>query len=312
MNYNYSICIEYSPMYECINSFYTFIYYKHMKSIRLGTEWYERTKQALPPSFATDLEDHRWEVLHRVVLLISQCPSRDSVEGFLDWLVQQPPGELYELLAPWVTSIPLNLGEIRDKSVDLLSNWNQYYFRHVDPAILTQLKQEATQLISLAQRVSPIELIEQKTHGIVIEPSEHLRQVILLPQYHSYPSTVLDFYGNIATCLYPFKGTNNEEKQRIEHILQMSQCLSDEKRLRILMYIAEGPRTLSEIHQHAKLAKSTVHHHVTALRRAGFIRVHYVDNTTNCIPSHYTIRENKWSELGSELQALLTERRRDL
>ncbi|MGC5325568.1 ArsR/SmtB family transcription factor [Brevibacillus sp. SYSU BS000544] len=309
MNKMYSICTEYSPVYECITSFYTFIHYKHVKSVRMGQDWYERTKQQLPPSFAAELEDERWEVLHRVVLLIPQCPAKNTVEDFLHWLAQLPAGQLYELLAPWVTTMPLNLSEVRDKSVSLLRNWNRYYFQHFDPAILSQLEKEANQLTRQSEQMSPIDLIEEKTNGIVIEPSDHLRQVILIPQYHSYPSSVLDFYGNAATCLYPTRCPGDEEVQRVEHILQMSQCLSDEKRLRILMYIAEGPRTLREIHQHSKLAKSTVHHHVTALRKVGFIRVHYVDNTTHCIPAYYSLRKGQWNELASELQALLGDRR---
>lgn len=302
MNKSYSICIEYSPAYELVASFYAYTFHSNLKNYRLGLEWYEETKLKLPPSLADELADERWEVLHRVVLLIAQCPQKESVEGFLQWLKTLPVGDLYERLAPWVNAIPLNLGEIRDQSLHLLSSWNEHYFRHLEPSILTFLSEEAHLLHSRSIQSAPIQLIDEVTNGLCIEPTGQLQQVILIPQYHCYPATILDFYRGKATCMYPARPFEPTEDTSTQQLLQWAQSLADEKRIRILLYLAGGARTLSEIQQHVKLAKSTVHHHITTLRRAGMIRSHFIDNTT---PAYYSLRESFIDGFHRKLEQLL-------
>ncbi|UFJ42012.1 winged helix-turn-helix domain-containing protein [Brevibacillus humidisoli] len=286
MNTKYSIKVECSPAYELLVSFYVYSYHRNIKWTDLGTAWKEETRRRLPAAYARQLEDERWEVLHRMVLLISQCPHKQSVEGFLAWLEQLPPGEIYERLVPWVRSIPLDLGDIRDRSLYLLSEWNQHYFRHLPAELLSRLEQEAVRTTALVQEQQPIDLVEQLTDGMRIEPVAELRQVILIPQYHCAPSTILDFFRGMATCLYPISPEPLHDP--VGELLPLAQCLADEKRLRILHFLAEKPRTLIEIHQQVGLAKSTVHHHITSLRRAGMIRSHYVGDTT---PAYYSLRE---------------------
>lgn len=279
MNNKYSMTIDYSPAYELVTSFYTFILKKDLKSLRLGNDWWEETKEKLPASFARELEDERWEILHRTVLLISQCPQKETASGFLSWFERLPAGELYERLAPRVQSIPLHLSEIRDRSHYLLAQWHEHYFTHVSPEILTQLQHEAKVKSKLAEDSAPIDVIEQLTNGMRIEPTDQLQQVILVPQYHCYPTNIIDFYRGMATCLYPAKlPAISEDPASV--FLQRAQCVADEKRLEILRYLAKGPRTLIGLHQHVKLAKSTVHHHITTLRRSGLIRSHFIDHTT--------------------------------
>jgi DNA-binding transcriptional ArsR family regulator len=305
MNSLYSIQIEYSPAYELVVSFYACINHKNLKSPQLGSEWLTETMRKLPAAFAQELKDERWEVLHRTVLLISQCPHKETAEAFLRWLEQLPAGELYERLAPWVSSIPLHLGEIRDRSVYLLSQWNEHYFRDVDPVVLQKLQEDAVLRAEQAKSHPPVELIEEVTNGMRIEPTGQLKQVVLAPQYHCRPATVLDFFRGMATCLYPLQA----EEDETSHLLALAQCLADPKRLRILRYIAEKPRTLGEIHRHVGLAKSTVHHHITALRRAGMIRGHYLDHTT---AAYYSLRESFVELLNARLRHFLSvEEKRD-
>ncbi|MED1913712.1 winged helix-turn-helix domain-containing protein [Bacillus thuringiensis] len=288
MNVLYSIRVEWSPAYECIISLYTYIYEKERKHCLLGTAWLEETKQKLPVSFADELADERWEVLHRLVLLVAQSPQTKSVEEFLGWLESIPPGEIYERLAPWVETIPLNLGEIRDRSLSLLTRWNEHYFSKVDPRILESLQRSADELTVRAKETPPIDLVDHVTNGIWIEPMADLREVVLIPQYHCAHSSVLDFYRGLATCMYPVKDAATTKPQPLLELLPITQCLADEKRLQILRCLAKKTCTLGELQKQVSLAKSTVHHHVTALRRAGLIRAHYTGSTTI---SYYSLRE---------------------
>lgn len=302
MNNRYSIKIEWSPAYECIVSLYAYLHEKERKHFHLGSAWKEETARKLPASFARDLADERWEVLHRLVLLAAQSPQKKTAAEFLDWLEKISPGEIYERLSPWVETIPLNLGEIRDHSLSLLTRWHEHYFSGLEPRIMEGLEQSAKELAAQAASVSAMELIDQATNGIWIEPIEELRQVVLVPQYHCAPATVLDFYRGLATCLYPVGEAGRKEKDPLMELLPITQCLADEKRLHILRCLAAGPRTLGELQQHVSLAKSTVHHHVTALRRAGLIRAHYAGGTT---VSFYSLRESFLERLPTVLRAFL-------
>ncbi|WP_168188770.1 ArsR/SmtB family transcription factor [Thermoflavimicrobium daqui] len=298
----YSIKIDYSPAYELVISFYTYIYHKKIKFISLGKDWVTKTRDMLPEKFALMLEDERWEVLHRMVLLISQCPQKEDAFQFLSWLEHLPAGEIYERLAPWVTSIPLNLGDIRDRTLYLLTEWNEHYFRYVDADIFGHLQTDFKKRQQQLQAINPIDLIEDATNGIRIEPTDQLQEVILIPQYHCSPATVFDYFRGMATCLYPCEEASTRKDQEVENLLDQLQCLADGTRLHMLKFLAEKPRTLIEIHQHLNMAKSTIHHHITILRRSGLIRSHFFDHTT---PSYYSLRQSAIHRFHTELNNLL-------
>ncbi|MGE8206658.1 ArsR/SmtB family transcription factor [Heyndrickxia sp. NPDC080065] len=299
MNKDYSMTVEYSPAYELIVSLYTFIYNRKLKTIDLKEQWIKETKANIPANFINELEDERWEVLHRIVLLISQCDEKETIDGFLTWFERLSAGEIYERLAPWVDTISTELGMIRDNTVEILHKWNEYYFKNIDPAILPYLKQDAKNKREKVTSYQPIDLIEEATNGIRIEQSESLNRLILIPQFHCYPVTILDYFNGIATCLYP--AWNLAEFDQTKEMIKLMQCIGDETRLRILMYVAKKPRTLIDIHKHLKLAKSTIHHHIAQLRRVGVIRSHFIGSST---PAFYSLRKKFITEFTDEFKEL--------
>ena len=302
MNNPYSIQIEWNEVYECIVSLYAFIDEKEQKHFQLGPEWKKQTMETLPPAFASELSDERWEVLHRLVLLAAQVPDQKTVPAFLNWLGQLPAGEIYERLAPWVTTIPLDLTAVRDHCLSVLERWNQHYFSKLEPVILKRLAESADQMRQQAERMEAVELIDLATGGIWIDAVPGLQQIVLVPQYHCAPASVLDFYRGMATCLYPVAQAAQEQDDPLLEILPITQCLADAKRLQILRCLAGGRRTLGELQQQVGLAKSTVHHHVTALRRAGLIRAHYIGSQN---VSCYSLRESFVDRLPLVLRAYL-------
>jgi len=303
MGINYTLQIEYSPAYELVASFYTYVYADRLKLPMLGKSWRDEVRAQLPSAYARELDDERWEVLHRVVLLISQCPQKATVESCLEWLARLPAGEIYERLVPWVNAIPLHLGELRDRAVDLLAQWHEHYFRHFDPRLLQRLQTDAQTKQALSGEVAPIDLIETATNGIRIEPTPSLQKVILIPQYHCAPAAILDFFGGAATCLYPLPTVPGAADGSPLRLLELAQAIGDEKRLQILMTLRQGPQTLTQLQEAVKLAKSTVHHHITTLRRAGVVRSHFLDSS---FPAYYSLREQFVSLLTQELQLFLT------
>ncbi|MBS4174746.1 metalloregulator ArsR/SmtB family transcription factor [Bacillus sp. FJAT-49736] len=296
----YKIQFSYSPVYELITSLYTYINIKQHKNGEMTKQWKEETKQTLTKQFADELENEKWEVLHRTVLLISKCPKNQSVEDFLSWFENISTGELYDRLAPWVHTIPLNLQEIRDKSVYILSEWNDQYFSKLDPTLFSELEQRSKQNEELAKKENPSYLLNTVSNGLVLEPTETLNEVILVPQYHMYPYNVLDFHRGMATLLYPYKKmTPHEEK--LESILKKSQGLADKSRLDILLLLTKGNHTLTSIQEKTGLAKSTVHHHLTLLGQAGLINRHYYGSSQ---VAFYSLRPSSVEDLTKHFHSI--------
>jgi hypothetical protein len=272
---DYTITLDFAPAYELITSFYAYTHKKFVKYLDLGLDWRQRVKDGLSPSFASELENENLEVLHRINLLIWQCPGNRTPENFLNWLANQPPGDLYERLAPWLDFVPGNLGELRDRLVYLLTQWNEQYFHTFPHSILDELNKDLHAKRIATKKIPAVDLIEKATNGVRIEPSPELKQVFLVPQYHSAPSSVVDHFSGITFCLYPIESA--AESQGVPSmLLHKTKALADENRLRILRFLAAKPRTFSEVQQHIKLAKSTIHHHLGILRRAGLARSHYI------------------------------------
>lgn len=298
---SYSVKVDHSPAYELVNSLYAFIYYKKLKPLDIKDEWIAKVKASIPKKFIAEFEDERWEVLHRIVLLITQCPKKDSVTDFLDWLEKVSPGEIFERLSPWVEAIPANIGEIRDKTLELLRLWNEYYFQYLPSDILSQLQADAALKAKRAQELSPIDLIEEVTNGIRVEPVDELTQVYVIPQYHCKPSVIHDYFKGMATYLYPIAPQLSEKEIAYQNIIRLSQALSDENRLKVLEFISRGPCNLIELHKNMGLAKSTVHHHATALAKAGIVRRHYMGSTT---VAFYSVRPSFISLLTEGLECI--------
>jgi len=85
------------------------------------------------------------------------------------------------------------------------------------------------------------------------------------------------------------------EEARLRRILRLSRALSDESRLRTLR-LASTPSTLQELADHFGLGKSTMHHHLAALKAAGLLRMRMADR-------RYALRE----QVVAELPGLLSE-----
>lgn len=291
---SYQLIIEHSPVHELINSLYAYIHGKQLKHAHLGSDWRQSVSRQLTTKFAAELSDERWEVLHRINLLVGLCPEKSSVPRFIDWLRNQSPGEIYERLSPWVDLIPANLHEIRDRSVYLLTEWHEQYFCHWGNEQLSVLQADAAYQRSLLETLEPIDLIEDATNGIRIEPVEELQTVYLIPQFHCHPYVILDFYQSVCTCMYPSPLLDSQLNQPPWGLLDTAQALADENRLHILRYIAQQPCSFSDIQQQIGLAKSTTNHHIAMLRRAGLIRAHHYGSST---AQKYSIREKGFANM---------------
>jgi DNA-binding transcriptional ArsR family regulator len=242
---------------------------------------------------------------------VRACPdaSRQDAPRFVDWLVNLSPGDAYEALAPRLPEsgpqLPRDFAAWRDRIVDVLGVWQSSYFHTVDPAILSGLRQESLALGARLGLAPPLDLIEQVTNGLCVEPTQVVQSVTLVPQYHERPYNH-DFLeqGNIV-ILYPADVLPPVPKLPPPRLLRLTRGLGDESRLRILRFLSSGPRSLTEVARFARLSQPTVHRHLAQLRAAGLVQVQFAPGLPT--PNRYSLRPHALEQLAQQLGTSLVE-----
>jgi DNA-binding transcriptional ArsR family regulator len=305
-NTPYSIEVDWVPAHELLISLQAYVSRTEHKTLELGLGWVRQVRERLRPDTAAELaERHALAGFDLLALLVRQCSGDRTPEAFLERLAAMPVGELYERLAPhavdYLKDMPADLAAWRDRSVRLLTAWNDQYFRTVDLAILAGLAADAEAKRALAGRVSAQEVVEQATKGVHFLPEGGLETVVLIPQYHYRPWNLFSDFKRLRLTHYPVDAIPVAPGEPPPGILRLASALSDESRLRILYALAERPRSFTELVGLTKLSKGTVHHHMVALRAAGLV---LVDS-----PKHhaatYSLRPKAIDELGERLHAYL-------
>jgi DNA-binding transcriptional ArsR family regulator len=81
-------------------------------------------------------------------------------------------------------------------------------------------------------------------------------------------------------------------------LVRVYKALGDERRLKLLRRLQDGPLSLGDAAKEVGLAKSTTHHHLAILRQAGFVLIREGDDT-------YTLRPDMRPEPGALLESYL-------
>lgn len=68
------------------------------------------------------------------------------------------------------------------------------------------------------------------------------------------------------------------EEQREEPFLEMLKALADDSRLNLLRVLQPGERTVGDLADQVELGEPTVSHHLTRLRKAGFVTLRMAGN----------------------------------
>ncbi len=274
-----SLTVDWSPAYELVLSLAVFVDRQRWKTIDLGSAWGSNVEKRLSPdalALVRPIKDPR--ALHHLFPLIRKSPS-GGAEGFLCWLAGLTPGELYGCMHPHVEEIaphlPWDLVTWRDRLVEALSVWHERYFRHVDPVILAHLQAEVNARRAQAACSPAQEVVLEATNGVNLAEDE-VAEVLLVPQYHMSPWNVGSALTGLRILLYPVDMSQANPDDPPLALLRLTRALADENRLRILRLLGKGSLTLSELTDRTRLAKSTVHHHMVALRAARLVLIHEV------------------------------------
>ncbi|QOR66229.1 winged helix-turn-helix transcriptional regulator [Cytobacillus suaedae] len=296
----YKVKVDFSPIYELMNSLELFVSKKFVKNLDLGIDWVKSVEEQIEPGLLEELRSKDVPCLSYLNVLLYLSPHKNDINEFIYWLSELTPGNLYELLSPIIAdNLPNDLGTIRDSYVHYLSTWNEAYFSTFDPIVLDELKKSKAYYERLSTTKYSMDLVEKASGGIRIEPFEGLKEVVLVPGYHNTPLTVYWKYKNMYIIRYPVDIGSEDPTQPSKQLVRLTKALADENRLRILQYVANEPRTFTAILNYINVSKSTVHHHIMALRSAGLISVYHTDQ---CCSEYYRYRANGFSELSDSFQ----------
>jgi DNA-binding transcriptional ArsR family regulator len=303
--------VDWAPAYELLVSITTFVSFRLHGLLELGPGWVRDVQQRLPPEVATHVARKQLAATLKhdcdlLVLLVRVCPGQRDARGFLDWLAGLSAGAAYEALAPRLPDtgsprLPRDFATWRDRLVEVFCEWNTAYFASVDPEILRGLREHAANLSGRLRSGSARGLVEEMTNGILVEPAPDVHTVTLVPQYHERPYNHDCQQLGGPVILYPADVLSTPAGAPPAGLLRLTHALSDDSRLRILRFLADGPRSLTEVARFIGLSQPTVHHHLVQLRAAGLVRVHFLMAS----PSRYSLRPHALDQLSGQLGAYL-------
>ncbi len=302
----YRVEIDWAEAYELIVSLSAYVATREHKTLEIGERWVKDVRAHITPALAADLAASReLPLLKDLAILVWQCPGERDAPSFLRWLAGLSPGQLYELVAPYTSpesmALLRDLGAQRDQLAHLLQVWDAQYFHAANKAILDGLAADAVAKRALLTVVAPDALAEAATGGVYLAPIADVDVVVLVPQYHYRPWNLYGLHGRVRLNLYPADALPPAPGAPPPSLLRLTRALADESRLRILRFLATTPRGFTDVVRDSGLAKSTVHHHLVALRAAGLVRVHDDGNG----PVTYSLRPRALQELGERLGSYL-------
>ena len=185
--------------------------------------------------------------------------------------------------------------------IDVMRRFNDEIFNE-GADVVGVLCRDAEEKRTLAATMAPERLVETATNGITFELQPEVSGVVLVPSVVLRPWVVISEHGGLRVFAYSVseESLGADPDAPSPWMVDFYKALGDERRLRILARLAEGPSGLAEITEHLGLAKSTTHHHLRTLRSAGLIRV------TVGAEKEYSLRTDAVPEAGRMLQVYLS------
>ncbi|HYK73000.1 MAG TPA: winged helix-turn-helix domain-containing protein [Pseudoneobacillus sp.] len=300
----YQTEVDFHPLYELALSMTVFT---HKKShYDLDKQWFETMEAKVSPSFKEKTKDEeKLEYIGYLMILMWKCPKKNSLSEFLQWFHEFSVGEIYEMLIPYLgEQQPKDLGAFRDFYSELLVSWNDVY--SMEEKKINLLADMASFLKEKSQTMDPVDFVENCTNGIRIFPMEDLHHVILVPSYHMAPLNRIYDLNHTLFVHIPIDQPSESSMIPSISFMRKTKALADAKRLRILQYLSDEPKTFTEIGKEMKLSKSNLHYHLTLLRTAGLVRI---TNYKFKQPDKYETRPLGFSALKEDIESYVFENR---
>jgi DNA-binding transcriptional ArsR family regulator len=157
-------------------------------------------------------------------------------------------------------------------------------------ALVSSLEHDQRLTRFLARRLDAEHLIETVTNGIAFRLNSDTTEVVLIPSVVVRPWNLMFSFGGARYFVYPVsdEAVEADPDSPPSWMVEMFKSLGDERRLRLLRRLGDGPAGLSELAEYLDLAKSTTHHHLRLLRAAGLVKA--VITGSGKDGTHYELR----------------------
>lgn len=183
--------------------------------------------------------------------------------------------ESHEYLGGYVRAVShYSHQEICDLFINSLNEWYEWINEREEWEKWTQALAFEQKQYSLLNVKNPMEEIERITGGVKYLPEPSVWNVKLIPHVSYRPWILEKRTPDTKIFFYPLK-----EEYLIEpgipstELIRGHKVLGDELRLKLLYQLVKGPLSLQEMSGQFHISKSTLHHQLSLLRAAKFIRV---------------------------------------
>ncbi|MBM7096956.1 winged helix-turn-helix transcriptional regulator [Bacillus sp. H-16] len=263
------------PQFEFFNSLLDYLNTTNYKRIDLGKKWAGEVQNKVGESFLelvdnnSDLHTH----LHfiHMAMISKEVHTGQTPEDLFSWLKTYEPSQIGD---SFLQQHDLKAPVLLEKEYELLSLWNNRYYNDLEPILSPKLIEVERKANAIISSHTPVQAINLITNGLVLEGDLKNLTVYLLPQYHGRPVLFYKHTNKVHIYGYAADSVTLTSDEVAPVLIRTQQALGDENRLKMLQFIEKKPCTFKDIHTHINLAKSTVHHHLLALRSSGLINVH--------------------------------------
>lgn len=209
---------------------------------------------------------------------LDECHLSDGMRG----LLTMPGTETVELLSTAISGFA-------DEFVDA-------------DEIAPILHRDAEHKRAMARTMTAPQLVETATNGITFQMQPEVDGIVLIPSIVIRPWVAIGGAGRKRFFCYPVaeQHLTADPDSPPAHLVDVYKALGDERRLRLMRILAEGPAGLAEVTDRVGLAKSTVHHHLSILRQAGLVLI------TLGSDKEYSLRRDAIPEAADLLAGFLT------
>ncbi|MFJ7729647.1 ArsR/SmtB family transcription factor [Neobacillus sp. NPDC097160] len=307
-----SLKVESSPVWEVILGIAGYTHTKLRHTFDLDEKWISE-QDSMPTSLIKHLkvieETNFWYAL----IMLQNKLSSSSVQDFLNRLLEIPIDCFYETLLPYknrntepirkATATEHHRGELFEKYAtyfdthdylagyvrdlghyshqeiyDLLNNtlveWEKWVSQQEEWKKWTQALVFEQKQYSSLDITNPIDQIEQITGGIKYHPEPSVWTVKLIPHVSYRPWILEKRTPDTKLFFYPLKEEYlMEPGVPSNELIRGHKALGDELRLKLLYQLLKGPLSLQEMSVQFNTSKTTLHHQLSILKAAKFIRV---------------------------------------
>jgi DNA-binding transcriptional ArsR family regulator len=187
--------------------------------------------------------------------------------------------------------------QTRDLLVDVIGRVQSEAFAPHEEAFRPYLEADYRAKKAMARRISAERLLEIATSGINFTDDRAYKPIVLMPSMVARPWVVFASGPDFFVMGYPVSDEilESDSDAPPPWVVNLYKALGDERRLRVLRTLAEGDASLADLADTVDIAKSTLHHHLMLLRRAGLVRVHVGED------KRYSLRDETIADATSAL-----------